>query len=738
MNERLFEPIELQRAGRLSEAARSYESILDEFPRDANALHLLGTVSLQQGDAGRAAELIARAVAANPSPHSFHCHLGEALLKLDQPDWAIKCFRTALRLQPTCAEATNNLGLALLALGRVEEAIFQFREVVRLNGNLAIHHNNLGRALWLNRQEDEACACFRRALDLDPHLAEAHGNLGEALLNRRAFDEALEHCRQAVRLRPEVADLHNTLGNVVLAQGDVPEALSCYREALRLNPDLATTYRNIARACQRDEQLAEAVSWLEQGLERDPYAALLHVDLAGILARQGRYDDAQGRYQAALAMDPDCAEAYGGLGRLYQELSKLEEAKHCYQEALRLRPSFAAAYFNLAVVLEALGEFNSVLGCLRDCLTHDPAFVYAHYKLAHRLGAELPAEDQAALESLLPNTGSDEDRSSLHTALAYVLDAKGQYDRAAQHMRQAKELSRRVLQRRGQGYDPLRHARFLDGVRQVFSADFFARRRGAGLDTDLPVFIVGLPRSGTTLVEQVLASHSQVHGAGELSFVGDSWSSVPGLLGRQGRPLDCIGELDRAQIRLLAERHLQRLRQLSRAATRVIDKMPDNYVHLGFLATLFPRARVIHCRRDLRDVALSCWLTQLIHVSWACDIEHIAHRFHEYRRIMDHWYQVLPLPLLEVEYEELVADLEGTARHMTKWCGLEWEPTCLRFHETCRLVRTASVEQVRRPIYQHSVGRWAHYSETLAELFADLPEDGPERRSARTWRFTSG
>jgi hypothetical protein len=256
----------------------------------------------------------------------------------------------------------------------------------------------------------------------------------------------------------------------------------------------------------------------------------------------------------------------------------------------------------------------------------------------------------------------------------------------------------------------------------VSTPDFFERVRGFGLESELPVFVVGLPRSGTTLVEQILASHAQVFGAGELSLAHDTWAA---LSGPGGDAIEGLRRLDRQTAGRLAARHLERLRALSPAALRIVDKMPDNYLLLGLLAALFPRAKLIHCRRDLRDVAVSCWMTQFQDLRWANDRRHIASRFQGYQRLMEHWRRVLPMPMLEVDYEKTVADLEGVARRLVAWCGLAWEPTCLDFHRTERPVRTASAVQVRQPVFSTSVGRWKHYEHALASLFAELDAGEP-------------
>jgi hypothetical protein len=232
------------------------------------------------------------------------------------------------------------------------------------------------------------------------------------------------------------------------------------------------------------------------------------------------------------------------------------------------------------------------------------------------------------------------------------------------------------------------------------------------------VFVVGLPRSGTTLTEQVLASHPQVHGAGELHLVLQAFNSLPRVLGVQQGPFECLPRLNPPTVQALAQDYLRRLEEHSATAARIVDKLPDNYLCLGFIATLFPRTKVIHCRRDLRDVALSCWSTDFSEVPWAGDVEQMVGWFAQYRRVMAHWRRVLPLGVLDVDYEEMVADLEGVARRMVAFCGLEWDAACLEPHKARRPVATASSAQVRQPVHGGSVGRWKKYEQALPELFA--------------------
>jgi tetratricopeptide (TPR) repeat protein len=721
MHDDLNTAVRYHQGGHLEPAARIYQAILSQQPDHAEALHLLGVVALQQGNPPRAVELINRAIAVNPSVAAFHANLAEAYRALGQAERAAGCCQVALRLQPEYPEAANNLGLAWLALGKLDAAVAQFREALRLRPGAPMVHNNLGNALRLLGDKAQAVYEFRQALAIDPTLAEAQSNLGQLLLELHQLEEAVGHCREAVRLRPNFPEAHNNLGNVLRELGRLAEAKSCYAEALRLNPNLAMTYSNIGQAVQEEDKLDDAITWYQKALQLEPDSARIHCHLGSAQNEQEKYEQALATYQRALQLDPRSAEAYHGVGAVLQDQGNYQEALTRYREALRLKPDFAAAHGSLGTALEQLGDLDEALVALREALRHDPRHAGAYGQMAILLRGKLPAADRAVMEKLLadPHLSAGK-RHALHFGLAHVCDAEGAYDHAAQHLQEANALRRAECRARGQVYDPAEHARFIDDLIATFTPAYFEHVRGFGVETERPVFIVGLPRSGTTLTEQILASHSQVFGAGELRYARETFLGLPRFLNCEAPPLECLCRLDGASTGRIAQHYLERLARLDAETRRIVDKMPDNYLYLGLLATLLPRAKLIHCRRDLRDVAVSCWMTNFKQIHWSFDPDHIAARFRDYRRLMEHWRQVLPVPLLEVDYEETVADLEGVARRLVTWCGLAWEPACLAFHQTRRPVRTASVTQVREPIYQRSVARWKHYEKALGLLFGRL------------------
>ena len=306
----------------------------------------------------------------------------------------------------------------------------------------------------------------------------------------------------------------------------------------------------------------------------------------------------------------------------------------------------------------------------------------------------------------------------LRFGLAAVLDERGLYSQAAAHLETANALQSGVLAAQGRSHDPEADSWFVDRMIAAFDAELFARGRG-WVDRDpRPVFVVGLQRSGTTLVEQILASHPKIHGAGELRDVGRIFQSLPDLAGLiAGDSFDALRFLGPVSATAAARIYLERLDALAPpSAARVVDKLPDNIRYLGLIALLWPGARVIVCSRDLRDIAVSSWLNGFA-LTWSKKWEHIARRFADYQRIVEHWRQTEAVPWLDVRYEDLVGDLEGHARRLIDHVGLEWDPACLEFHSTKRVVRTPSLLQVRQPVHSRSVGRWRNYEPSLEPLF---------------------
>jgi tetratricopeptide (TPR) repeat protein len=466
------------------------------------------------------------------------------------------------------------------------------------------------------------------------------------------------------------------------------------------------------------------------------------------LYEQAQLPLAETHLRRALDQKSRYAEAHNALGMVLREQIRLDEARTSFEQALHLKSNYTQAHCNLARLLEDLGELEAAAERYRQALNCEPGDIDALAGLAHLQRARLSEPERRRIEEHLgdPELGEPA-RCNLHYALAHVLDGRGEYTAAAEHMAEANSLELNRWRRKDQAYDRAEFSRFVDRLAQTFSPDFFSRARNWGVPSERPVFIFGLPRSGTTLAEQILASHSQVYGGGELTCAKNDFVALAQLAPGAGttvaaatatppalqieRSFDGLSNLNAAGVEFLAQQHLRWLKELDPSRPRVTSKTPADWQFVGLLAVLFPRARFIHCRRHLCDTALSCWMTHFRMLNWTCDQDDIAQRFKDYQRMMAYWQNCLPVPILELDYEDTVADLEGTSRRLVSWLGLEWEPACLDFHLTRRPIRTASASQVRRPIFRSSVGRWRNYESPLHSLFSRLEESRLEQMHSR-------
>jgi tetratricopeptide (TPR) repeat protein len=718
MQELLEAALAHHRAGRLDEATSRYRLILSGHPQHPDALHFLGVVLHQRGDHAQAVDLIRRAVLLRPEDAACYCNLAEAHRALGQLQEAETGCRKALALRPEYPEALLNLAVVQFTRRQLGEAEEACRAALRMRPDFPAAALTLADVLREEGRIHESLEEYDRALELAPDLWAAHANYGLLLVQGGQMDDGLRHCRRAVELAPLVALPYRNLGRVLLAYGRIDEAMEALGQALKLDPNSSGLCLAMGAAWVEMADFGEAKRWFERALALSPELTEARCSIGDVLLESGDVDQAAEVYRGVLERDPERVEALAGLARARLEQGDVEGSVACYRESLRVRPEAAGLHAVLGQTLSTAGDLAGAVACQRKAIELNPRCVPAYGGLLTTLGGKATDAELLSAEELLTYPWmTDDGGATLHFGLAHAYDGRGQWALAADHMVAANALKQRYLEERDLAYDPAAHTAFVDGLIGTFTPELFDRVRGFVASSERPVFVVGMPRSGTTLTEQILASHPRVFGAGERPFASQAFRQVACALGSTGPLLDRIPWVDGTTLAAAANWHLEQLRKLDGGLSdRVVDKMPDNYQMLGFLAALLPGARFIHCRRDLRDVALSCWITHFSRIRWACHLEHLAHRIREYRRLMAHWRQVLPVAFLEIDYEELTADQEGVSRRLVDWAGLEWAPACLNFHRTERLVRTASVAQVRQPIYRGSVARWKHYETMLRPL----------------------
>jgi len=558
----------------------------------------------------------------------------------------------------------------------------------------------------LQMQGKEALPALQRAAHLLPGDVEAQSNLGAALRRSGRLDEAVACLRRALQLRPDISEVWNNLGNAERDLGRPAAALEAFGHALRLKPDLAKAHNNQGNALLDLGRLDEAVASYRRALEIDAVYAEAHGNLGSVLRLQGRADEAESCCREALAIAPDDPAAIILLAHLSSDRGEFAQARTLFERAMAVDPNCAEGWAGLAG--------------LRRMTRDDAGWLAGVLRLA---------------EHALPR-----DAVHLRFAVGKYFDDVGDYDEAFLNYRRANELAKTLHP----AHDRARLTAGVDQLIESYTAEWLSRAPVASTGSERPVFVVGMPRSGTTLAEQILAAHPQVHGAGELPY----WNTAAGRHAASGRMaagagpgseassgVGSVAESDAvsgdasgaAGLSRLAGDYLARLRELSPGALRVVDKMPANFLYLGLIHAALPNARIVHLRRNPVDTCLSIYFQNFgaVH-SYANDLEDLAHHYREYRRLMDHWRHTLPAgAILEVPYEELVQSPEAWSRRMIEFVGLPWDARCLDFGRTARVVSTFSKWQARQPIHRASVERWRHYERYVGPLRSLLDPAAP-------------
>jgi tetratricopeptide (TPR) repeat protein len=595
--------------------------------------------------------------------------LGVALAR--QGKDALQALTTAAQLLPEDAGVHNNLGNALGRLGRFDDAVASYRRALALRPDFAEAHNNLGRTFLDLGQAAAAAESCRRALELNPHYAEAHDNLGSAMLELERPEEAAASYHRALKIQPDIAETHNNLGNAMLELGRTDEALASYRRALQINAEFAEAHNNLGNGLRSFGRLDEAVASYRRALEIQADFAEAHRNLGISLRLLGRTTEAEASCRRALAINPRSAATLVVLAESSADRGHFAAAEDWFKQAISIEPESPEAWAGIVR--------------LRKMSAGDAPWLAA----AQRIAAQpLPARKEI----------------QLRYAIGKYFDDVKDFEQAFLNFQRANELTKLHRPK----HDRLQLTRVADGMIQAYDQQWLSRARIEALDSTRPVFIVGMLRSGTTLAEQILASHPAVVGAGELTF----WSTASATYraaAPNGRP---------DVLRKLADQYLGLLGNLSEGALRVVDKMPTNFAFLGLIHAALPNARIIHMRRNPMDTCLSIYFQHFeTAVSYANDLEDLAHYYTEYVRVMNHWRSILPpQAILDVPYEGLVSDQETWSRRMLDFIGLPWDPRCLEFHATERTVITASKWQVRQKITGSSVLRRRNYEKFLGPL----------------------
>lgn len=554
----------------------------------------------------------------------------------------------------------------------------------------------LVRAVQLHKADRirEAESLYWDVLDRDPDNVRALHHLGVIARREGQPERAVELMERSREKAPRDVALCNNLSRAYLDAGQSENAVAIMREAVAIAPDKSNLWNQLSLALRQRRELGEALEASRRAVESAPDDMNVRLGLGSVYHAMGRFEDARAVYQEVVDRAPQMPQAHQNMGTLYKMLGETEEARRSYRRALQINPRMT-------------GAWRAVCD-LRKLKPGDPEIT--------------------EMERLYASTDlTDDERMQLFFALGKAYEDTRQDDRAFWCFQHGNKIKSRQI-----GFKLQEHLKDFRTIRQTFNADLMHRMTGSGCPDPTPIFILGMPRSGTTLAEQILSSHSEVVGGGELYELSRIVVQAKTLVGVEGRYPGWVPQLDSAALRRLGREYIDAVRRAHPDAKYVVDKMPANFRYLGLIRLILPNAKIIHTRRHPIDTCVSCF-TKLFNEGqgFSYNLNTLGRFYRAYEELMAHWRAILPeTDILDLQYERLIDDFEAQTRRILDYCGLDWEDAVRRFHENQRGVATASVMQVRQPLYKSSVQRWRRYEKHLDPLFnamaQSLRETGPE------------
>lgn len=634
--------------------------------------------------------------------------------------------RQALGAFPRDANLLSLLGASMLKQNRAKEAEQTLSRAVRMYPNFTRAIETLADALIMQGRLPDALEALERASELEPGNGSVRFKKAKVLDGLGRDDEASQQFEASFKLTPHREEL--VRGLQLQRMGNIKEAEKIYRDVLTHDPKNVDALRLLAGVAMRAKQWSDAQVLLERALEIAPDFFQGWMDLGLTQQEQDRTDEALAAFERAIRLEPTRPNPYAAVGTTNGMAGRHEAAIEAFGKALALDEGHAVALAGLGHVLKTIGRVDEGIAAYRKCVQHNAWNGEAWWSLANLKTFQFEPEDVAAMEAEIADERlADEQRANFQFALGKACEDAGDYERAFEYYESGNEN-----RRQRETYDPVQTADSHDQFISTFTRELFERHVDTGNPSDAPIFIVGLPRSGSTLIEQILASHPRVEGTHELPDLGRvARASASDRSDRQKYPA-VVADLDAETLTALGSDYLKRTeRHRELQKPRFTDKMPNNFAHVGFLQLILPNAKIIDARRHPLDSCLGSFKQLFARGQpFTYDLFELGEFYLEYDRLMRHWDDVLPGKVLHLQYEQVVDDLEGQVRRLLEHCDLPWDDACLKFYESDRAVKTASSEQVRTPIYSSSVQRWRNYErqlqpliEILEPLLRELPPD---------------
>ncbi len=669
---------------------------------------------LQNNQLAEARTLCEQATRSNKKNPGIWLLLAEIYQQSGAFEKAENSCRKAIKLKNDHAPAHTQLAMLYHTQGKLPRAEHCYHRSLKLDNTQATVYFNLGAVLQELNKPDEAITQYQLAIKLKPDYAKAYANMGYLLRQQEKIEDAINHYDKALQFAPNIAELHYNMGSTLLQTGRPEEAEKHQREALKLKPNYADALSGLGAVQFFNGETEKSAYSYQQALNHQPDNVEILRGFANVLSSLGHHETAIEHITHALDIDPNNKDTRIAKGFIYLSCGQLDEAFDCCYPILNTKSPHKKSIYLAASVYEKKGDAKKSYQYLAPLLEENPPPVEAVLNFSY-ISNSLNLVDKAIeyMEQLLQNDKISipaDNRRRLYFALGKAYDRQKNYNSAIKNFYTANKLKQAV-------FDIKTIQRDVDAQINIFPSNFKNHLATTSIRSQRPIFIVGMPRSGTSLVEQILASHPKICGAGELSDINNLAQRMQLTNKLESRYPKCLEQADSQQLNHMTQTYLNRLSDIDNKALHVTDKMPGNFMHLGLIQLLFPDARIIHCIRNPLDTCLSCYFQDFsVNHPWIYDLENTGKFYLEYKRLMKHWKNVLDIPILDVNYEELVENQETVSRQMIKFFDLDWDDACLQFHKNKRFIWTASYQQVCQPIYKKSVSRWKNYEQHIKPL----------------------
>jgi len=640
--------------GQLKQAEEIYREILVSEPSNDKAFYGLGLVAFQNGLLTQASQLIEKAVSINPNNSEYQAALGNALYSIANYPKSIIHYKKALKKDPKNSTILNNLGHTYQANLDIENAIL----------------------------------CYKNAISNDKNNLEYQGNLALCLQKSGAFKLAEKEYKRILKNNPNSVGIEHNLGTLYLENNHLEHAIRCFEKCIELNPGYALTYNSLGAVETKNQKIGKAIKYYEKALEIDPTYFEANTNLANLYALSNQQEKTNKYYEIstiinlynkALSINPNHEKTLNSIGCAYESAGDIGKSKIYFEKLLSVNPNNFHAIFNYTRLMNK-----------KDC---SDKYI-------------------KNIEEVVNKNKNNDERYLLNFSLAHMYDKKGEYMLAEKNFIDANKLKSKKNK-----YNKNETKLIIDETINSFNNELYNNLKDDDSKPITPIFILGMPRSGTSIIEQIISNHDKVYGAGEIIKMAQIEEKYKNMFLKKMKYPSSIKFINREIIQNLSNQYTEYLRSLNPESNIFTDKLPGNFIRIGLIRLLFPYAKIIHCKRHPVDTCLSIFFTNFSdNINYSFNLKNIGNYYLNYCRLMAHWKKIFSNEIYEINYEDFVRQSERNIRDIFSYCELDWNNNLLNHLHNKRPVLTASVMQVRKPIYKTSIERFRNYTQLTNEL----------------------